>query len=461
MSRVFLPMFHDEPTELILRYEGYLQGKAPGYFDIHDIGTLADYYINVGLSDRAESVLRLGESLHPNNDVLKTKRAKIYLIESKHQEALDELDAMTEMSDELEVKFMRIESLISLNRLSEAWQITESILAEKDKEFDWICFDLANIYYDVYELSYAKKIINKGLDFNPKNIELLKILGECQKEDFNSHEALDTYLKITKLDPFNLGAWLAIGELYTDDLKYDEALEAFEYAVAIKGDENAFLLEVGTALLNLERYEEAIEKLLLFIEENPKYWLVNNVLADAYSALDDYETALHYYEKAYAEDAKDVKAINGITFSYIGLEDYDKALYFAEIAIQSHPSDIEAWENLGDIYLETHMLENAINAYEKTLSLYAIQPDVAFKLAHIYMDMGMFNKALFYYQKAAIFDPDLEFIELFMAVASFRINNIEEAVFNLKEAIKKNLDAIELFMEFCPDGQEVLKEVLQ
>ena len=98
-------------------------------------------------------------------------------------------------------------------------------------------------------------------------------------------------------------------------------------------------------------------------------------------------------------------------------------------------------------------MDEALQAFLKSASLEPAQADALMGIAGIYMDKGDFVKAVKYYESAYSFDPDLELIELFMAVAYYYTDNMEKTEEFLRLAIQKNLDALQMFREFCPDAE--------
>jgi tetratricopeptide (TPR) repeat protein len=77
-------------------------------------------------------------------------------------------------------------------------------------------------------------------------------------------------------------------------------------------------------------------------------------------------------------------------------------------------------------------------------------------IANICMEQGEFSLALQYYLEADLLDDDheLENINLFMAVAYFKVGEMEASEEMLKKAVAENLDAQNLFNELCPEANE-------
>ncbi len=79
MGRKLSYSVDDESNDIVKRYEQFLSGKATGYFDVEELENIVEYYLRHGRTKDCTKALELGLQLHPNNNALKTKRAKIYL----------------------------------------------------------------------------------------------------------------------------------------------------------------------------------------------------------------------------------------------------------------------------------------------------------------------------------------------------------------------------------------------
>ena len=111
MNRKLLFPVDDESSDIVKRYEQFLSGTAPGYFDVEELENIVEYYLRRGRTKDCTKALELGLKLHPNNTALKTKRAKIYLATGDDLKAFRILDKLAEATD-YEVVLLKIEVLI-------------------------------------------------------------------------------------------------------------------------------------------------------------------------------------------------------------------------------------------------------------------------------------------------------------------------------------------------------------
>jgi tetratricopeptide (TPR) repeat protein len=115
MNRKLSFSVDDESNDIVKRYEQFLEGAATGYFDVEELETIVEFYLRKGRTKDSTKALELGLQLHPNNNALKTKRAKIYLATGDSKKAFRILESLAETTD-YEVILLRIEVLLRMER---------------------------------------------------------------------------------------------------------------------------------------------------------------------------------------------------------------------------------------------------------------------------------------------------------------------------------------------------------
>jgi tetratricopeptide (TPR) repeat protein len=78
-------------------------------------------------------------------------------------------------------------------------------------------------------------------------------------------------------------------------------------------------------------------------------------------------------------------------------------------------------------------------------------------VGNLLMDEEKFEEALKFYFAAKNFEPELEFIDLFIGVACFYLGEIRRGKKHITAAIEKEgNDARKLFLEICPEFEMYL-----
>ena len=452
MAKNFSYFIDDEPNDLVKRYEGFLTGATSGYFDVEEMGSIVDYYLMRGKTSESLSALEFGKKLHPESNLLDLKRAKIYLSTGDAQKAHRILNTLVENTD-LEVRFLKIEALIKLGREREAYEIALQIIDEEEEEKIAVCLDTAMFFMTDGSFDYAVDVLKKGEELDDKSIDILFEKAFCYEQLSNFQGAMKVYQKIISIDTYLSEAWFNLGQLYFNQEDYEKALEAYDYVLVINDTDSISLIQKGHALFQLKRYEEAMEAYSEYAAQTTEKWHVHTFMGECLERMENFPKALFYYKKALEEVPNNFDALVGAGICYLEMDEYAESLSYINSALELDDKSADVWVYFAEANIGLNKMDEALQAFLKSASLEPAQADALMGIAGIYMDKGDFVKAVKYYESAYSFDPDLELIELFMAVAYYYTDNMEKTEEFLRLAIQKNLDALQMFREFCPDAE--------
>lgn len=455
MGRNFSFQMEDDSNELVNRYEKYLNGADAGYFDVEEMGTIIEYYLSHGRTNDSLEALKFGMKLHPASNLLKVKRAKIYLATGDVSKAYHLLNNLVEDSDP-EIVYLKIKTLLKLHRTQDAFDYADHFIKNEDFNIDWICVDIALLFTEEYEFNLALQILQKGEAANPKNLDILFDMAFCLEQKGQYDQAIETYNRIVDLDPYNDEVWPALGQLYFILKDYEKAVESYDFALIIDENDSLSLLQKAHALFQLEKWEDALEAYTAYSELISDKWQVWTFIGECYEKLENFEKAISFYRKSLDEGEDNFDALEGMAIGLLELERYDESLEYIYKAIKQNDFDFEIWIYLGEAMEGLSRWEEALAAYKKSIALNSNQPDTLFDIGNIYMEMAEFKSALKYYKLAYSFDSTREFIELFIAVAAFYTGNYNECEKYLKLAIQRNLDAAKMFLDLCPGAANFL-----
>ena len=455
MSGNFSFQLDDEAGELVSRYEKYLLGTAPGYFDVDEMERIVEYYLRNGQTKDSLNALELGKKLHPSSGALDAKRAKIYLATGDLKKAFRLLSNLVENSDP-EVEQLKIEALIKLERLQEAKSLALSLIESESEEVDQFCIEMALKFMAESQFDYACDILLIGEKYNPDNVDLLFELAFCQEQKGMLTEAVSTYSRIIDIDAYIGEAWFNIGQIYFLLNEFEEAIDAYDYALVINEKDSISQIQKAHAHFQLNQFGNAIEAYLAYSEMVTEKWQVMLFVGESYEKLENFPKAYHYYKLSLDEMADNYDALIGISICLLEMEEYSQCLGYIEQAMKINDGMSDAWVYLAEAYIGLDNIDEALKAYLKAISIEPNQADTLLAIGNIYMDNAEYQTALRYYETAYSFDTTLENIELFLAVANYYNGNYNVSADFLLQAVNRNLDASDLFLELCPGAAEKL-----
>jgi tetratricopeptide (TPR) repeat protein len=445
----------DESNDTIKRYEQFLSGTANGYFDVEELENIVEYYLINGRTKDCTKVIDFGLKLHPNNNALKAKRGKIYLITGDVKKAFRVLNSLPESND-YEVILLKTEVFLKLGRFDEAKILSDKLLEEESDELDNVCLDFAYIFLAEREFDTGLKLLEKGYSFNNKNTELLYELAFCyeQNDDFEKAESIN--LQIVDIDPFANEAWYNLGQLYFAEMKFTEALDAYEYALAIDETDSFSCLQKGHVHFQLNQFEEAIETYQMY-KKMSLYgkWDTDIFIAECFEKLEKYEESILYYKQSLEAHPENFEALTGIAICLLEQEKFIESLSYSKQALVLNPEAADAWVYMAEAYIGLDDIDKALLSYLKSITIDHEQPDTLMAIANICLEKAEFELAIKYYLEAQKLDEFIEYTDLFIAVCYFKLGDIQKTTIYLNIALKKDNDAADLFLELCPEAEDL------
>lgn len=457
MGRKLQYQLDDESSELITRYELFMAGKGPGYFDVEELENIVDYFLRKGKTKESSKALELGMQLHPGNSSLQIKRAKIYLALGETQKAMRMLDSLSE-STEYELMLLKAEALVKSGRNNEAELVCNAIIENEVEDIDNICIDIAFIYIADLNIKKALQFLKFGDKFNDTNVDLLFELAFCYEQLLESDLAIQTYNRIINIDSFLSEAWFNLGQVHFVLQDFAKALTAYDFVLAINENDTLACLQKAHAHFQLEQYQQAIEAYVDYGKLTGEDWQTQVFIGESYEKMELFDKAIAHYQQSLLHKTANYEALTGIAICLLEKELYEESMEYTQRALELHDDAPDAWVYLAEALVGVDKLDDALLAYLKSITLEANQPDTLMAIANICMDKGEWNTALEYYLAAYDLDNALEFIDLFLAVAFFKNDNIAATKIYLKKAIAQNLDAERLFFEVCDDAD--VKEIM-
>jgi len=454
MNRKLSFQLDDESNDTVKRYEQFLSGTATGYFDVEELENIVEYYLRRGRTKDCTKALDLGLQLHPNNNALKTKRAKIYLATGDDQKAFRVLDSLTETTD-YEVILLRIEVLIKLQRLQEAQILADKLIFDESDDLDNVCLDIAYIYLGQTEYATALQLLEKGDKFNNQNAELLYELAFCYEQNENFDKAIDVNKRIIDLDPFANEAWFNLGQLYFARQDFSKALDCYDYALAIDENDSLTCIQKAHVQFQLDQFEDAIETYQEY-KKMTSYasWQTDIFIAECYEKMEKYEESIRYYKQSLTDHPENYDALTGIAICLLEQEKFVESVPYIQGALDLNNEAADAWVYLAEANVGIDDVDSAMAAYMKSISLDPNQPDTLMAIANIFLEKNDFESALKFYLAGKAQDSTLELINLFIAVSYFKLGDIENTITYLRIAVLDSEGAAALFLELCPEAVE-------
>ncbi len=149
-------------------------------------------------------------------------------------------------------------------------------------------------------LDKAKKIYSEIFLKNPKNFEIINLLGVVALQEKNYDQAISLIKKAIIINPAHHALYNNLGTAFKEKGKFKESINYYKKSISIKPDYVEAYLNLGILFKILKKYDEAINVLEKGIQTNPKNAIIYYELGIVHFELEKYYEALKYFNKTFS-----------------------------------------------------------------------------------------------------------------------------------------------------------------
>jgi tetratricopeptide (TPR) repeat protein len=374
------------------------------------------------------------------------------------------------------------EIVVQKNLVDEA--ITVLNAAIKNNEADpKMYITLGKLYQKKQQYPQAIAMYKKASNNDPKNMEVLTLLAECQAANNDVSNSIITYEQVVLLNPQAGMEYKALGELQMKQNKNEDAIQSFrKYLEKATGDDKISRI-VGMNLYGKKQYQEAVRYLEMV--KNPS--LLNEeyllALGDSYYQLQNCQKACIIFNQLRAkktsetilkkilrplaecyEKSNDPVKASEVYEAYTalpGVSDVDasylraflreksdpkaaEALYISNM--KSFPKDGRSFLRLGILYSENPgTVSKAAEPLSQASQLSPKDADILIKLAQVYNALKNEDRELETYKKLLQQDPQ-----------NHEANRRVGAILIKKKQYSKAIENLEIVQLTNPQDAEIM-----
>ncbi|MGE3063003.1 MAG: tetratricopeptide repeat protein [bacterium] len=173
-------------------------------------------------------------------------------------------------------------------------------------------FNVAKYYIGEEKFDAAKNYLQKAIDIDPTNSQILYWMGEINystkkfddaiasyKKFFEVYQSVDSLAK-TKLDSYRGDASFKMGKIYLEEKKkYAEAIPLFKTALEVNSEDLESMLNLGFAYYKNKNYADAVKIFDDYMAKaNVEISALYYMQADCYTRMKKDKEAIKAYDKA-------------------------------------------------------------------------------------------------------------------------------------------------------------------
>ncbi len=253
---------------------------------------------------------------------------------------------------------------------------------EIESDFILAIVNLTELYLQQKKYEPAIELLEKSLNINPNNPELLYNLGFVYHNSEKKEKAVQYYTKVLSLIPDHPNTLNNIALIYIEDNQWKKAKETLQQCII----------------------------------HNPHFTLAYANYGDILYTENQLEEALYYYDKGLETNTNHIGLCIALSTLYSEMKKFEKGITELHELLKIYPQSTNLWLTLGNIYKMNKIYNEAINSYNRILNIDSSLFEAYKNLLEIYIYEGNESTALETLEKAKQNIKNPEQIESLLSV---------------------------------------------
>jgi tetratricopeptide (TPR) repeat protein len=335
---------------LLSRFFESQQSNTNTYFDVDEIISLIDYFLDNDDVLNLKTAIELGYKLHPDDISFKTSLCKTLV-------AVEDFDSAIKLIEDIGIKknkdldLMRLECYCELDRCEEALAFIHELTVEDSAYLEEAVMHTACVMNEMEKHQQdAYEFILYALTMFPDNTVLKSDLCYNLELQGKTKEAMTLCQELIQEDPYVAEVWYMQGRIYSLCADFEKAADSLDYALTCIHENEELELEYEIKMLKAyclyknESYEKAIETYKeLFSYNEFVYSEIESFIAECYMNLKEYEKAYDMLKRIVGnKDLVDEISVYGnFIYCCIETERHKEAIDFLSEALDYFPAIFE------------------------------------------------------------------------------------------------------------------------
>ncbi|MDR0699938.1 MAG: multidrug transporter [Tannerella sp.] len=286
-------------SSLLERFFESKKNNTKQYFDVDEIVSLIDYFLDKDDMSNLKMVVELGHELHPDDIDFKISLCKTLITIEDFGSAIKMIDNIGGLRNK-NIDLMRIECYCELDRFDEILDLIDELTDEDSPYLEDAIVLTACKMNDMENNNHNEtyNLIKHALTMFPDNPVLKSELCYNLELQGKTKEALSICHELINEDPYSAETWYMQGRLYSLCADFERSVDSLDFALTCINENEDPVLEYEIKLMKAyclyknESYNKAIvvyEELIScseFVDSE-----VNPFLAECYMNIEEYEKA--------------------------------------------------------------------------------------------------------------------------------------------------------------------------
>jgi len=443
--------------QLVSRYETMIAQNSTLYFDVFEIESLIDFYIQKDMIKIGLQVCELGLELHQNSFDLLQKKAQLFIELNLPSQSLRILRKLSVIEpNNIETLILKGIAQSKLGNIRKSLEYFDRILLEisDEKSRLIVLSEISITYIGIGRYDIAVKYLREAHKLVLNDYDIILDLAFCLERTNEIEEAIVLYKRYLDEKPFSSLAWYNLGICYEKQEDKKESLSAYNFALALDNEFASAQINKASLLHDMAKYEEAIESfyefLLLEPENEDAYFLIGK----SYFEIENYNIAIKCYNSVLKINPKHSEALYNIGLVYMIKGRYKKSNVFINKAIETNNENATYWFTLAKNYLFLKEYKKSEKAYLETINIEPFVKEIWIDYFEFKFNQNAYNEAIDILIKAIEYTSENASINSRLAATCFLNGSESEAYKYLGKALSENKNSEKDFLKYYPQGKK-------
>lgn len=445
--------YHEPNTLLIEKFEEMLKSRNSYFFDVDEVETLADYYLERGNYRKARKAVNYGLELFSRSPGIMLRQAQTFMMGNKPEKALEILDFL-EAAEPSNTDMLLFKAVVHRN-LSDFEGTKKCLMKALNVSVDnkeEIYLDLAFEQELVDDYSGAIESLKASLAINPGHEPSLFELAYCFEMADELEKGIEYFQEYLDDSPYSFVGWYNLALCFEKLSLFEKAIEAVEYCLAIKDDfVNAHILRANlyTSCENDIKAIEAYTESLEYDSSNP---MVYAAIGECFERIEYWELAERNYSEALRLDPKYVDALMGLGAVKEQEKKYTESGRLYREALMQDETNIDNWHIYVELLVNSGRMEEAEEAYERMIETFVDDEEAWISLADLRAKRYSYGEAVTTLEKAQAAIGEGVDLVWHRAKHLILAGRSEEGGELLARALAENAKGCKYFLDIFPES---------
>lgn len=363
--------YQKDVKDLVLGFEAMQNSGESCYYDVDEIETIIDFYLETADGEMLEKSVRYAESLFPTSNEIRLRRVHLLCFKERYEEAhaiLKKLERIEPENTDIQYALGVVYGALEQHRKAIRYYLKAAM---DGYELGIIYSNIADEYTHLNQYHEARNYYRKALKINYNDERALYSLAECYEEEGATDKCVHYFINFVEEHPYSKVGWYCLGEGYLQESLYEKAIDAYEYALAIDSSFFNAYLQLSLCHFLSEDYDSAVNTLhdaLKYTDDKADIYFR---IAEIFKVRNNFVTANVYYRKAVQEDPYYGDAWMSMALCYSLTGQHTAAIDAIGRAIKSSPESPTYLTTLAVIYGDSGDDESAEKFFSYVTSMFA------------------------------------------------------------------------------------------